>query len=114
MINKIIVSNKDGPFQKLEKGEINEKKFFELFNEQVKQYDLKIDAKEFLENIGQVKIRNEMIDAVHQIKKRGIICGVITNNWHSFHSHKLAELEKLFDFFIEVFFIFKINFILIF
>eukprot|EP01091_Cochliopodium_minus_P019832 TRINITY_DN845_c0_g1_i2.p1 TRINITY_DN845_c0_g1~~TRINITY_DN845_c0_g1_i2.p1 ORF type:complete len:133 (-),score=38.74 TRINITY_DN845_c0_g1_i2:8-406(-) len=42
-----------------------------------------------------------MINAVEAIRKKGILCGVITNNWNSYHSDKLGLLEKNFDFFIE-------------
>lgn len=97
----MLTNQKDGPFERLEKGQIDLKAFAEDFEKFARENNVTIDGSKFAEELNNVRIRPAFMEAVEQIKRKKVIVGVITNNWSTSFSHRMEELSKHFDFFIE-------------
>jgi len=101
-INRVVVSTgPTGAWSRLERGELELEEFYLAFDADCAEAAPVFSAREMMERIALVTgPRPQMLDAIGQIRKRGLATAALTNNWKSdeIQSNALADY---FDTYVE-------------
>lgn len=75
--------NNDGSFQRLEGGTLTPQEFcVDMERLLLEQEGVRVDMRAWLQCLEQsFKLRQHFVDAMNVIRERGLLIGVITNNW---------------------------------
>jgi len=89
-------------WEQLERGEIDEKQFVTSFQQQLQDAEVDFAAQSFIDVILSLRIRGNMIDTIHTLKRNGYRVVALTNNWiRDFDNQQ--DQHPLGDLFDEVF-----------
>jgi epoxide hydrolase-like predicted phosphatase len=94
----------EGPWQRLERGEISLREFCSLFDEDLARAGAKISTETMMSLMAQHgKVRDVMIEAIGKLRQNDIKVAALTNNWASTEDHdaRMQPLREQFDIFIE-------------
>ena len=105
-LNRLIVeSGQEGPWARLERGEIALTEFFDAFDEEIRQAGANISSRELMAAVNDfANMRPEMLQLVRRLRKSGYLVAALTNNWlldDGGTSTGLDLLKTEFDVFIE-------------
>ncbi|MDZ7831526.1 MAG: HAD family phosphatase [Desulfobacterales bacterium] len=105
-LNRLIVeSGQDGPWARLERGELTLDAFFDAFDAEIRNAGADISSRKLMAAVNNfANVRPEMLKAVRQLRKSGYLLAALTNNWLMDDGKTSTGLEMLkaeFDVFIE-------------
>ncbi len=102
IIRKVNSTNSDGnAWALLERGAVDIDRFVELFEEEALAHGCTVDGRRVLGLISG-DVRQEMIDAIQQIKVNGLVTACLTNNFRqSGRGDEVAAVLSLFDHVVE-------------
>ena len=105
-LNRLIVeSGQDGPWARLERGELTLTEFFDAFDEEIRNAGADISSRKLMAAVNNfANVRPEMLKAARQLRKSGYLLAALTNNWLLDDGKTSTGLEMLkaeFDVFIE-------------
>ncbi|MFP4532450.1 MAG: HAD family hydrolase [Desulfobacterales bacterium] len=105
-LNRLIVeSGQDGPWARLERGELTLDAFFDTFDAEIRNAGADISSRKLMAAVNDfANVRPEMLKAVRQLRKSGYLTAALTNNWLLDDGRTSTGLEMLkaeFDVFIE-------------
>lgn len=94
----------EGPWQRLERGEISLRDFCSLFDDDLARAGANISTETMMSLMAQHgKVRDVMIAAIGKLRENRIKVAALTNNWAATddHDERLEPLRQHFDVFIE-------------
>lgn len=94
----------DGPWPRLERGELSLAEFCERFDADVRARGQAFSSAEMMRDLAAyATVRHEMIDAIRKIRGAGLRVAALTNNWVIGEDHDaiLEPLRAEFDVFVE-------------
>jgi epoxide hydrolase-like predicted phosphatase len=94
----------DGPWQRLERGEVSLAEFCGQFDRDLRAAGAAVSSAEMMREMsGYSVLRPAMLAAVRTLRAAGYLTGALTNNWvtDDEHDSRLAPLRKEFDAFVE-------------
>ncbi len=94
----------DGPWQRLERGELELDAFCERFDAELARRGHPISSRRMMEEMSAfTRVRPIMLDAIGRLRAGGYRVGALTNNWvtHREESEARARLRETFDAFVE-------------
>jgi len=105
-LNRLIVeSGQEGPWARLERGEIALTEFFDAFDEEIRNAGANISSRELMAAVNDfANMRPEMLQLVRRLRKSGYLVAALTNNWlldDGGTSTGLDVLKAEFDVFVE-------------
>jgi len=105
-LNRLIVeSGQEGPWARLERGEIALTEFFDAFDEEIRNAGANISSRELMAAVNDfANMRPEMLQLVQRLRKSGYLVAALTNNWlldDGGTSTGLDVLKAEFDVFVE-------------
>lgn len=97
----------DGPFSRLERGELAAEDFYRPFEERARELGLQIDARQlFRDMAGTLSVDQRMVTAIRCLRSEGVSVAALTNTWSDSEElpgprRALPELAQLFDVFVD-------------
>lgn len=100
-VARVIRSNVDGSWHRLERGEIDRDSFIEAFGAEFREAGVPVDVRLLLDEIeSALVVRPAMLDAIDAIRRSGVTVAALTNNWSPMSGLPVAQH---FDVFVESF-----------
>jgi epoxide hydrolase-like predicted phosphatase len=99
-VNRTVVdTGPAGAWSRLERGELDMEAFFAAFEAECSGRGQRVDARAMMLRIGAATApRPQMLAAIGEIRRRGLVTAALTNNWSG---DGTQELRRHFDAFIE-------------
>jgi len=101
-LNRVVrETGNEGPWARLERGELDRASFFTLFDEACSARGHLLPTADVMEAIAESSSpRPVMVEALRQLRRHGLITAALTNNW-AHDGRDRHQLRPLFDHFIE-------------
>jgi len=101
----VVEGGADGPWARLERGELDAEAFGAAFNQQAVAVGHCLDGAQLLHRIGEAAVvREEMLTAIHRLRDAGLRVAALTNAWATpDRAARVARLSGQFDCFVESF-----------
>jgi putative hydrolase of the HAD superfamily len=93
-------TRRNGPIQRLERGEIILDEFCRVFDEEFVQRGHTVSTAEIIVEMSRAMVaRPIVVEAIRRLRARGLKAAALTNTWY--HDEVHEELEPLFDVYLE-------------
>lgn len=94
----------DGPWQQLERGEIELAEFCEAFDGLLRTHGVELSTADMMRDMGtRAQLRPQMVRAIRRLRAANLRVGALTNNWVTDEDYdaRMQPLREEFDLFIE-------------
>ena len=100
----IVEAGHDGAWARLERGEIELKEFFGVFDAEVAETGVRISSAELMAEVAEKSgVKTVMVEAIKRIRAQGLKTAALTNNWAAGDGddRPMDDFRREFDVFVE-------------